>query len=539
MIVATPAVASTPALGADPAATYVWARAASISGDHAQAAELYARLATSPAGRGILEQAVREAISAGKMPLALRLIRSAPQPVASVDSKILLVADALRRGQNNEATNILTRSREDGDLSFWVPLVEAWSAAERRDAGTALAVLGRVPANNAFSPFIDEQTALVLLKLGRHAQAEPFARRAIGRAGAREYRVRLALAAGFEAGGDRARALAMIEGAEGNAAALRHSLETGQLKAARINSAAEAFSEQMIALALEMRRSNPRGAPVNILQVAHYAAPQNSSAAILLGTMLDNVDRTNEALAALRSVPRGDPLYSDALDAQARALTRADRFEEALAVARTAVQLPQASGDDFARLGDVYSAMDRHNEAADAYQQAIARSQGLRAERMWPLLLLRASALESANRWPDAKVALNEALRLAPDQPLILNFLGYSKLERGEDLDAAEALIRKANKLAPEDASITDSLGWALYKRGRVDEAIAVLEEAAAGDPAQSEIHEHLGDALYAAGRRFEARFAWSAALATADGEVASRIRSKINAGLTPATAAP
>ena len=127
----------------------------------------------------------------------------------------------------------------------------------------------------------------------------------------------------------------------------------------------------------------------------------------------------------------------------------------------------------------------------------------------------------------------------APNEPLILNFLGYAKLERGEDLDGAEAMIRKASALAPDDASITDSLGWAVYKRGRTKEAIEILTRAAKGDPAQAEIHEHLGDALYKAGNKYEARYAWSAALVTAEDDVAKRLNAKIEAGLTPATAAP
>ena len=100
------------------------------------------------------------------------------------------------------------------------------------------------------------------------------------------------------------------------------------------------------------------------------------------------------------------------------------------------------------------------------------------------------------NRWPEAKQALQQALAIAPDQPLLLNFLGYAKLERGEDMDAAEAMIRKASELAPDDASITDSLGWAQFKRGKVAEAIATLQRAAEKDPDQAEIQEHLGDAL-------------------------------------------
>jgi Flp pilus assembly protein TadD len=158
---------------------------------------------------------------------------------------------------------------------------------------------------------------------------------------------------------------------------------------------------------------------------------------------------------------------------------------------------------------------------------------------LWTLLLLKASANEEAGHWPEAKKDLEAALKLAPEQPLILNFLGYAKLERGEDLDNAEAMIRKASQLAPDDASITDSLGWAQFKRGRTSEAIETLQRAATADPSQAEIREHLGDALYEAGRRFEARFAWEAALVTADDEMAARVKSKLETGLGKANRAP
>ncbi|MBA2770725.1 MAG: hypothetical protein H0U34_01715, partial [Sphingomonas sp.] len=266
MIAAAPAAASTPAITGDRGSVYVSARAASISGNHAQAAELYARLASGSSERALVDKAVGAAISAGNMPLALQLIRAAPQQPKSVDSKLLLVADALRRGQSAEAAAVLGASKQDGDLGFWLPLVQAWDAADRRDGKTALAVLGQVPTNSALAAFVDEETALILLKLGKGAEAEPFARRAIGKAGPREFRLRLALAAGYAALGDRARASAMIEGVESNADELRRAAQSGELKRMQIDSGADAFSEQLVALAIEMRRSNPGSAPVNILQ---------------------------------------------------------------------------------------------------------------------------------------------------------------------------------------------------------------------------------------------------------------------------------
>jgi len=184
--------------------------------------------------------------------------------------------------------------------------------------------------------------------------------------------------------------------------------------------------------------------------------------------------------------------------------------------------------------------MKRHNEAADAYGRAVAlaQAQNLKSD-LWTLLLLRASAFEDGNRWPEAKQSLQQALAIAPDQPLLLNFMGYGQLERGENLDSSEAMIRKASELAPDDASITDSLGWAQFKRGKTDEAIATLQKAAEKDPDQAEIQEHLGDALFKSGRRYEARFAWNAALITAEDDIATRVKAKLVGGLTPANAAP
>ncbi|HEU5482574.1 MAG TPA: tetratricopeptide repeat protein [Sphingomicrobium sp.] len=529
-----------PAVHPDGSKEYVAARAASISGDHATAAELYARLATTSSDSDLRQRAISEAINAGDMPLALRLIRQVPNAPLSIDSKLLLVADALKRGDNALAARLLDDTAAGADLSFWVPLVDAWSRAERRDLAGAMAVLANVPRGSAFFPFVDEENALLLLKFGKTAEAEPYARRAIGKAGAREYRLRLALAAAFAAAGDQARSEVMLEGISGDTTAVRRAIQSGAAKTLIIDTPEEAFSEQLIALAIEMRRSqNGRGSPVQIAQIARFAAPGNSSAAVLLGGFLSDRGRLNDALAVLRSVPASDPLKAEAIDAEARALIDEKRFDEALALANAAASRPSATVDDFARLGDVYGEMNRHNEAAAAYRQALDRSANAETDRVWPLLLLQASALESAGRWPEAKAALGAAIAMAPSEPLILNFLGYAKLEHGEDLDAAEALIRKASDLAPDNASITDSLGWALYKRGRIDEAIDILQRAAVGDPTQAEIQEHLGDALYAAGRHFEARYAWSAALATADEEVITRLKRKIESGLTKETAAP
>lgn len=536
---AAPAAARVPV--EDPARTYVQARAASMSGDASRAAELLGALANaSPENQTLTKQALAEAIAAGRMELALQFARRLPAAELTVDARLLLVADDLRRRNAAAALQLLSAAGQDPNLGFLAPLVRAWAYADSRDLANALRTLDSAQGPSLFTPFQDENRAFILLKFRRAAEAEPFARRALSKAGGREARLRLAFADAFLAAGDRQRALSMVEELGTETASARQRVASGKRAGVAVDSAADALSEVLLGLAADLNRLNNKSLPLGLAQVARYADPNNAAAAVLVALLLDGAGRPDQALAVLRSVPDAHVLAPQARDTAARILSDEKRHGEALTLARAAVSTRNAGASDWARLGDVYQAMKRFNEAADAYGRAVAfAAPHTSKDVMWTLHLLRASALEQGGRWPEARSALEAGLALAPEQPLLLNYLGYAKLERGEDLDAAEAMIRKASALAPDDASITDSLGWALYKRGRLAEAIETLQRAAANDPQQAEIHEHLGDALYKAGRRFEARFSWNAALITADEEIAGRVKSKLKLGLTPATAAP
>jgi tetratricopeptide (TPR) repeat protein len=512
-----------------------------MNGDHARSASLLAALAESQPGQpDLARKALAEALNSGEMDLALRLAQKIPPAKLANEARLLLAADALKHNRADRAQGWLAVTTETGDLRFLSPLVTGWDAAQRGDAERALAAIDAVPANSLLGPLKSEESALILLKFRRTAEAEPFARRAIGSAGARENRVRLALADGFLAAGDRTRALIMIDGMGSDAAAARQRVVDGKLSGQAIDTPSEAFSEALTAFSGDLARLQRSAPPIALVQVARYANPQNSAATALLALLLASQQRTSEALALLRSVPRDDALRGQLRDIETRILSDSKRFNEAYAAAAAAAAAPGAQISDFSRLGDVLQGMKRSNEAANAYGRAVAlaHAQGLKTD-LWPLLLLQANALDQAKRWPEAKQALQEALTIAPDQPVLLNFMGYAKLERGEDLDSAEAMIRKASELAPDDASITDSLGWAQFKRGKVTDAIGTLQQAAAKDPDQAEIQEHLGDALFRSGRRFEARFAWQAALITAEEDIAGRIKAKLASGLTPTNAAP
>jgi tetratricopeptide (TPR) repeat protein len=539
-LVLIPGPAAARLAASNPDRTYVEARAAAMNGDHARSAALLATLSeTQPGEVDLARKALGEALGAGQIDLAIKLVRSIPAAKLPTDARLLMVADELKRRRADRAMPWLSVAADNGDLSFMAPLVTAWDAADRGDADKALATIDQIPVASPLNALRVEEKAFLLLKFRRTADAETYARRAIGTAGARENRLRLALADGFLAAGDKPRALMMLDGMNDGGVA-RQRILAGKSSGQAIDNSSKALSEMLTAFAADLARIQRVAPPIGLVQVARYANPQNSSATVLLAVLLDGQERSPEALALLRSIPENDPLISQVRDGEVRILSEQKRFNEAYAIAAPAAAGPGASASDYSRLGDVYQAMKHSGQAADAYGRAvaIANAQGGKTE-LWPFLLLQASSLEEANRWPEAKQALLQGLAIAPEQPLLLNFLGYAKLERGEDVDAAEAMIRKASELAPDDASITDSLGWAQFKRGKTADAIATLQRAAEKDPDQAEIQEHLGDALYKSGRRYEARFAWSAALVTAEDEIAGRVKAKLSAGLTSANAAP
>ena len=512
-----------------------------MTGDEARSAQLFAMMAEAdPEDRTIARRAIATAIQSGQGELAVSLAKAIPPDQLPVDARLMLAADALRSGKDKEAVEVLEKGATSTEVDLFAPLVKAWERTARgKDDGIEL--LSQMSTASPLAPIANEQKAAMLFTLGRVEEALPIARKVLiqGGTGGRSTRLRLAYADSLVRLKQRDEALTMLQGDDEALTAARARIAAGKPLGAAIETPAAGYSEMLASLAIDLGRDDNKALPIALTQVARHANPANTEATILLALLLDGDGRSDDAMAILKAVPADDLLAGEALDLETRILGDKGDYQQALTRAQAATKLPNAGPQDFARLANVLGDMERHTEAAAAYGEAIARTERGGNASLWTLHLLRAASLEQADRWGEAKAELEAAMKLEPDNALLLNFLGYGKLERGEDMDVAEAMIRKASALRPDDASITDSLGWALYKRGRLPEAIETLSKAAAGDPSQAEIHEHLGDALYTAGRRIEARFSWQAALLTAEDKAKARLQTKMEAGLSPATAAP
>jgi Flp pilus assembly protein TadD len=238
---------------------------------------------------------------------------------------------------------------------------------------------------------------------------------------------------------------------------------------------------------------------------------------------------TDSARAAYSHPKPGSTEYSTAQAKLAWTYQASDDKETALKLARAAA----ASGDIDARvtLADLLRSDEKYAEAAEVLTGLIAESK----TPDWRLLFSRGVSYERLNRWPEAQADLQAALKERPDEPELLNYLGYSWIDRGEHLKEAMAMVQKAVGANPRSGAMVDSLGWAYYRLGDYKQAVQKLEEAVeleAGDP---EINNHLGDAYWKVGRRDEAQFQWRRVLTLKpDDKIKLSAETKLASGLGP-----
>ncbi len=268
-------------------------------------------------------------------------------------------------------------------------------------------------------------------------------------------------------------------------------------------------------------------------RIAAHIRPGLIEANLLSAEILESERQYLLATEALASVPDTSPWYVTAQIRRANTQRAAGDPEAGIA---TLSALAAGHSDQIevqSGLGDALRMAEHFPEAVSAYDNAIALVETPLPVH-WPLYYTRGIANERAGNWPAAEADFREALALEPDQPLVLNYLGYSMVEKHTDLDEALGMIERASKAEPDDGYITDSLGWVLYRLGRYEEAVKPMLRAVELTPDDPVINDHLGDVLWKVGRIREAEFQWRRALSfgPADDLDMDRIRKKLEIGL-------
>jgi Flp pilus assembly protein TadD len=273
------------------------------------------------------------------------------------------------------------------------------------------------------------------------------------------------------------------------------------------------------------------------LRLALRLDPERYDAWLLVGDIMASLDDVDSSRAAYNMVPTTSPEYSNARAKLAWSYQMAGDKQTALRLASEAVAADPSDRAAAITQADLLRANDRYPEAAQVLDRLIAR-EGDKPD--WRLLYMRGVALERSGRWSDAEKDLTRALAQEPDEPELLNYLGYSWIDRGERLAEALDMVRRASEANPHSGAMVDSLGWAYYRLGDYRKSVEKLERAVELEPADPDINNHLGDAYWRVGRRTEAKFQWERVLTLQpEDALKAEVEGKLKTGLGPAPLPP
>ena len=299
-----------------------------------------------------------------------------------------------------------------------------------------------------------------------------------------------------------------------------------------VRSPQDGISEALFDIASALRDEYNNNASLIFVRLASYMRPELNSAQILLGEILEERGKYPEAIKQLEQIPEESIFFRMAQLRLSQTLRQHDKPHAAIGVLERLQQRQPKNAEIFTRLGDIYRSQKNWHEAIFAYNKAISLS-NRDAKADWVLYYSRGVALEQSGQWDMAEADFIKALKLAPNQPFIMNYLGYAWTEQGINLKKAEQLIRKAVRLRPKDGYITDSLGWVLYQTSRFDEAVPILERAVRLRPNDATINDHLGDAYWQVQRKLEAIYQWKRVITmNPDSELKEKIEQKLSFGL-------
>ena len=294
----------------------------------------------------------------------------------------------------------------------------------------------------------------------------------------------------------------------------------------------DGIAEVFFTLATALRGEADDAYTLIYARVVTHLRPDHSEAALLAAELLERLDQPSLAGETYATIRPEDPAYYVAEIGRANTLVAAGKPDAGLEVLQS---LARSHGNIVAvqmALGDALRRSERFADAVPAYDAAIALI-ATPDPRHWGLFYTRGICHERLGQWDQAEADFRTALKLSPDQPQVLNYLGYSFVDRGENLDKALAMIERAVAAQPDAGYIIDSLAWAYFRLGRYADAVEPMERAALLEPVDAVVTDHLGDVYWAVGRKLEARFQWHRALSfDPQPAEADRIRRKLDIGL-------
>jgi tetratricopeptide (TPR) repeat protein len=542
---------------------FLAARIAEVDDDLNGAIAYYKRaLSFDPTNQQLQQSLMLGLISQGRFDEALPYADKLKEvPDVERFSRLALAVDSFKKKDYSKAEYWLKLSLQSDLDRLITGLMTAWAKIGGGSAKDALDHLDKLDGPEWYKIFVAYHRALIAEGTGMNAEADKAYKATVdditAGSAAPETWLRAAEAyAGFLAReGKKDEALKVLDRSDEFSvgrpavAELRAEIGKGMPIPPLVQGPTEGATEIFLNLGTALNRGGGEAFVRLYLQYALALEPKSDIVLMQLASVAEQQERPEEAIALYGKVSKGSSMKRVAELQRGLNLADLKRHDEAITQLKA---LLEAAPDDmrgYLALGGVYASKEDYRSAADLYDKAVARLPNPTAEN-WNIFYQRGIANERLKQWPKAEPNFRKALELFPDQPQVMNYLGYSWVDMNINLDEGLKMIQKAVDLRPSDGYIVDSLGWAYYRLGKYEDAVRELERAVSLKPDDPVLNDHLGDAYWRAGRQLEATFQWAHARdMKPEPDVLASVQKKLAEGLpalepkaalgTPAPAAP
>ncbi|WP_027142317.1 tetratricopeptide repeat protein [Mesorhizobium sp. WSM3626] len=461
-------------------------------------------------------------------------------------SRLALAVDSFHKKDFTKAQYWLKLSLES-DLDRLISgVMSGWAEQGAGQAGEAMASIDKLQGPDWFGLFKSFHRALIADASGMPEKAEAIYAATMqdatagGAAPETWMRNAQAYASFLARKGDKAKAISVLDQAEAfspgklEIVALRDRISKGDKIAPFVSGPSDGASEILLDLATALNRGGGEPFVRLYLQYALALKPDSDAALVQLAAVAEQLKDGEGAIALYRRIPDSSPLKEISDLQLGLNLADLDRHDEAITHLKAFVEAHPNDMRAYLALGGVYSSKDDFRSAANLYDKAVEALKTPTAAN-WNIFYQRGIAYERLKEWPKAEPNFRKALELQPDQPQVLNYLGYSWVDMNTNLKEGLEMIQKAVDLRPSDGYIVDSLGWAYFRLGRFDDAVREMERAVALKPEDPVLNDHLGDAYWRVGRKLEATFQWNQARdLKPDPDVLATLQQKLMKGLPP-----
>jgi tetratricopeptide (TPR) repeat protein len=526
-----------------PLGAYLAARHAGADRDAAAAAAYYrAALRADPNNKELLDRAFLSLLASGDVEDAVRLAEKIVQTDKTDRiARLALGVRAIKQKQYQTARQHLAQSVRGPITDLAATLLSGWASYGTNEGRSAVEAIDKLSGPEWYGLFKDMHAGLILELSGSKKEAGKRLERA-HKLDPNDMRLVDAYSGWAARNGAKDDALKTIEAYQ--KLVPRHPLilatndviKRGERPALIVGSPQEGAAEALYGMGTWISRRGGEDLGLVYLQLALYLQPTHPLALIALADLYSAVKKPELAIKLYDRVPANSPMRRNANIQLAIDLDGLERTEEARKLLDKLVAEQPKDVEAILALGNILRGRKKYAECADVYSKAVATiAQPQKSD--WLVFYFRGICFERARQWDKAEADLKKALELFPDQPQVLNYLGYSWVDQGVNLDEGMRMIRRAVEQRPEDGYIIDSLGWAYYRIGQFDEAAKHLERAVELKPEDPTINDHLGDVYWRIGRLTEAKFQWSHAKdLKPEPEELPKIEEKLKSGLSDAT---